>query len=96
MLWDDHRGIKIASKNDDIEPFIGIDGSTSPTRLDYVVAFGSLNWLAIWFLSCWLLRDNITTSSLSNTIVKLPRFCGHRNICVSGVHNGQEECSLYP
>jgi hypothetical protein len=28
--------------------------------------------------------------------LKLPRFRGHPNICVPGVHNGQEECSLFP
>ena len=26
--------------------------------------------------------------------LKLPRFRGHPNICVPGVRNGQEECSL--
>ena len=28
--------------------------------------------------------------------VKLPRFRGHPNICVSGVHNVEEECSVFP
>ena len=28
--------------------------------------------------------------------VELPRFRGHPNICVSGVHNVEEECSVFP
>ena len=28
-------------------------------------------------------------------LVKLTRFCGHRNICVQGVHDGEDETTLH-
>jgi hypothetical protein len=37
----------------------------------------------------------LTESELHNVIVKLPRFGGHPNICVPGVHDVEDETTIH-